>query len=818
MNHRKRQAVPSMSDDEKRAAAAQEFVPAESLSPLTSPVGLRQQPLSGFLHDTYGSVPLREVSGKAARKKRATGNNSSPDSSVRTTPSEVDQTFVPRAKAPNKPLYNPNTSSSLSRQLQSRNPTTSPPQQKHHRPSHTPVAQVHSPTIGSTDQRIQQPSGHRGIFPASALIHPVTSSSHRNISLAQPAVLPSPSRPYRTVDEDARNDETLEDPRLILQPVTRPISQEQLIAEVKGIYAGLVMVEGKCIQVDAKQTQLVKDAPVGQPPKLNNEQYQALIALHRTLLHEHHDFFLASQHPSATPGVRRLALKYAMPARLWKHGIHAFLELLRNRLPDSIEHMLAFIYLAYSMMTLLLETVPAFESTWIECLGDLARYRMAIVEKDPDDEYDSDVEDEADESDAEKLAAMKSRNELVQWRIESLSTMDAKIRKTRKKRRAYNDQERETWTQVAFEWYVKASNSSPEVGRLYHHLAILSQSDEAQQFFYYGKALVVPKPFEAARESVLTLFRPVFGQRRWRRGAVKVDKSFTTMHAVMFTRNEMYRFEEELSTFSRKIDGYIIDKKEVFLESIGHHMAIGNINALTDHGKASNPIVKALLDTSSPASDVEMVDAATTHTDAQVFEMALRLYIQTTQTVFGRSNDKNVLSFVHCTLVFMHRLSLSPTAMDILEASFPWQALATMLNTLLQSYSDHDRILGRSIPLPPIADARPLREDFALREIFWTNRYYPQCWFNDKHMDREDQFRDNAFLVDSYRPERVLWLGAQLAKRVGSLCYDSVDYRFTASTRHIVVSRPEFDYSNEQESVTLAGDVDDVSMVSLASA
>lgn len=43
--------------------------------------------------------------------------------------------------------------------------------------------------------------------------------------------------------------------------------------------------------------------------------------------------------------------------------------------------MLAFIYLAYQMMALLLETVPSFTDTWIECLGDLARYRMAIEEE-----------------------------------------------------------------------------------------------------------------------------------------------------------------------------------------------------------------------------------------------------------------------------------------------------------------------------------------------------------------------------------------------------------------------------------------------------
>jgi hypothetical protein len=78
---------------------------------------------------------------------------------------------------------------------------------------------------------------------------------------------------------------------IVLQPETRPISQEQLVAEVKGIYAGLVMVEAMCIEVDNKQATLAQ-ADTGAQPKLNNEQWQALIALHRTLLHEHHDFFL----------------------------------------------------------------------------------------------------------------------------------------------------------------------------------------------------------------------------------------------------------------------------------------------------------------------------------------------------------------------------------------------------------------------------------------------------------------------------------------------------------------------------------------------
>jgi hypothetical protein len=170
-------------------------------------------------------------------------------------------------------------------------------------------------------------------------------------------------------------------PGLLLQPDSRPISQEQLASEVKSIYAGLTMVETKCIHVDRAQAAAAQDSSDSNH-KLAPDHWQALIALHRTLLHEHHDFFLASQHPSASPALRRLAAKYSMPARMWKHGIHSFLELLRRRLPESMDYMLAFIYLAYQMMALLYETVPAFEDTWIECLGDLGRYRMAIEDED----------------------------------------------------------------------------------------------------------------------------------------------------------------------------------------------------------------------------------------------------------------------------------------------------------------------------------------------------------------------------------------------------------------------------------------------------
>ena len=298
------------------------------------------------------------------------------------------------------------------------------------------------------------------------------------------------------------DDDTAE---LIKQPETRPISQEQLVTEVKGIYAGLVMVESKCIEVDGAQT-AQSDTSV-----LNNEQWQALIALHRTLLHEHHDFFLASQHPSASPALRRLASKYAMPARMWRHGIHSFLELLRHRLPASLEHMLTFIYLAYSMMALLYETVPAFEDTWIECLGDLGRYRMAI-------------EDD-------------------------------------------NIRDREVWTSVSRHWYSKASDKAPTTGRLYHHLAILARPTALQQLYYYTKSLCVAIPFASARESIMTLFDPLMASNPSQQSRLAPPElAFVRIHSIMFSKKSPEKLEPLIAELRKDLDNHIARSTRRWLE------------------------------------------------------------------------------------------------------------------------------------------------------------------------------------------------------------------------------------------------------------
>jgi hypothetical protein len=52
---------------------------------------------------------------------------------------------------------------------------------------------------------------------------------------------------------------------------------------------------------------------------------------------------------------------------------------------DTLFHMLAFIYLAYQMMTSLYETVPAFRDLYLRSSDSPGRYRMAIEDEEISD-------------------------------------------------------------------------------------------------------------------------------------------------------------------------------------------------------------------------------------------------------------------------------------------------------------------------------------------------------------------------------------------------------------------------------------------------
>ena len=513
---------------------------------------------------------------------------------------------------------------------------------------------------------------------------------------------------------------------MLLQPDTHPITEEQLVNEVRGIYAGLVMVEKKCMEIDRQQSQSSN--------KLNDLQWQALIALHRTLLHEHHDFFLASQHPSASIALRKLAERYAMPARMWRYGIHSFLELLRHRLPGSLEHMLTFIYMSYSMMTLLLESVPTFKETWIECLGDLARYRMAVEESDMRD--------------------------------------------------------REVWSGVARYWYNQAADKNPDIGRIQHHLAVLARPNIVQQLFYYTKSLVSVHPFPSAKDSILLLFNPLLDAAKTANSRhPPLVMAFVSAHGIIFTKGSVNQFVGLVDTFLCLLDKYIGRVGAIFREQ-GVYIASSNYAAIFEYGQPDaiippmfdqktmqsiNPLERhksarqfwessngSILSRPDPYFATALISEETNFTEsAQILSYASHLAFSTLAIILERFGDKNVLPHVHISLSFLWCLALNPKSMIYVEAEVPWARVAVFLNTLIRHDTDIVKIEGGEFPYFETGTAQQLPEDFLIRGQSWSQLYYPENFFRDTSDDETRSIELPSVIVP--RTHRCLWLGVRIA-------------------------------------------------------
>ncbi|RKF61226.1 putative telomerase-binding protein est1a protein [Erysiphe neolycopersici] len=506
---------------------------------------------------------------------------------------------------------------------------------------------------------------------------------------------------------------------MFFQPGIKPLSQEQLIARVKSIYVELVAAETKCISFHSKPDSVVRALTQQADPKsswnLNHDGLQKLIALHRKLLYQYHDFFLATQHPLASIPVRRLASKYAMPARLWRHGIHSFLELLRHLLPASLDYMLSFIYLSYSTIALLYETVSVFEDTWIECLGDLSRYRMAI-------------EDD-------------------------------------------NSRDREIWTNVARDWYMKASNNSPTTGRLYHHMAILARSNAIEQLFYYSKSLCSPKPFTSARESILILFEPTLEENN-----EPIDNKhqslqhlFVKAHGILFTNRLLEEFILVLQLITEHLQHVKITK---YFRNQSYHMAIINCVALLEYGAKNNNLMKLISqEEESNLIEMEKNDSESTGEESS-FERAQHLSNSFHSSIIGVTflRESDILSYLHVILVFTYYIARHPRAISYIKHGFPWELLASKLNTLFLSDYNIIRIEDDEFPNPEDDEIRPLPEDYALRGLLWATDYFPNNWFTNDKVEEEEKYREHPSL-DAKRRERILWLAHKISKLITSLTY-----------------------------------------------
>ncbi|KAL2856260.1 hypothetical protein BJX68DRAFT_205452 [Aspergillus pseudodeflectus] len=511
--------------------------------------------------------------------------------------------------------------------------------------------------------------------------------------------------------------------------------EEQLTNNIRSIYAGLLMVEEKCIEYIKIQSQSKKE--------LSPQQWQKLILVHRYLLQEHHDFLLATQNPVGDPFLKGLAQKYSMPARLWRHGIQALLELLRRRLPSSSEYMLTFIHLAYSMMTLLLETAPAFEESWIECLGDIARYRMLVEEAD--------------------------------------------------------FREQEVWVRIARYWYNEAADKNPDVGRIQHHLAVLGRPDIVQQLFYYTKSLVCNRPFDGTRESIFLIFNPSLKGSRTAHHLPGVITAFVAAHGYLFTGELSGQFTSTCDEFLSSLSQYANRMGSAF-KVHGVYIVSCNFAAVLEYAAPRALLPDQFRGISTQSKSVEDIylwshrywtpvgDLKTIESDflasrdsktiSPLLFHGSCLAFQTLSIMLGQIGNKNIFPSLHISLAFLWCLTRTPSGMKHVEVVVPWKQIAGFLNTLIRNFTDFALVEAPGFPIQN--EDKWLPEDFLIRGQVWSQGLYPPGFFinapnADEGRNLEPPSRDLS------RMHRCLWHGVRLAKFNRWMTYDSETQRFSAT-------------------------------------
>lgn len=405
--------------------------------------------------------------------------------------------------------------------------------------------------------------------------------------------------------------------------------------------------------------------------------------------------------------------------------------------------MISFIYTAYQILSLLYETVPAFKNTWIECLGDLARYRMAIEDED--------------------VSA------------------------------------RENWTNVSRFWYIKAVNNTPEVGRLYHHLAILARPNALQQLYFFGRSLISIQVFASARESILTLFNIFLGQSEAPSHISQLDGYYVKAHALLFMKEQPEEFMKCQMGYLQLLDQHIGRAGAKWREQ-GAWVIISLMTALFDYGNDS-PLRRAFIlgfhrvaqqvrvgpdgnpSQESNAQQSEKADNDTKIQDTEslstvdektqrAWDNALNFAVANSTLVLRRRGDKNVLPFVHILLAFTLALTKTSAADPQAESTrvvtrilqmLPRKELCEFLNTLITSGPVDPLYESDSFIRPQEGEQIPLPEDYLIRGQVWSQDYLSADLFKSSDSENEEKNIEHASTV-RMRADRVLNLGYRLAQ------------------------------------------------------
>ncbi|WVR07097.1 hypothetical protein IAU60_004136 [Kwoniella sp. DSM 27419] len=331
-----------------------------------------------------------------------------------------------------------------------------------------------------------------------------------------------------------------------------------------------------------------------------------LIAKHKHLAELHDHFLVTLYDPLVPSSYHQLSVKYNIPSRLWQTAYHLLLERLRHAWmssnPFALDLLTDVVYDAYRFYSELLENQALcnFRTAWIEALGDLARYRMAIashVQEGPVStgrqrqplstgrgRIDEVVADDADDHDEDEVVAPEP----------SGASIGAEVAQS------WDVEDKETWRTTARDWYTMGITEKPGEGRLHHHLALLCRDVKGQEgraLHHYVKSLSVTHEFPTSRESILPLFDSALQSQRSLPEATAMDL-FLRLHGMLFTKISLDDFSAVMSRYMERLeedaslDG--ISRKVGICQTDWMIMGAVNLASVLQYGSAAGLVRKAL--------------------------------------------------------------------------------------------------------------------------------------------------------------------------------------------------------------------------------
>ncbi|KAG8728128.1 hypothetical protein FRC10_005268 [Ceratobasidium sp. 414] len=244
--------------------------------------------------------------------------------------------------------------------------------------------------------------------------------------------------------------------------------------------------------------------------------------------------------PSVPLTIQATPMKYKIPTPLSLRHASA-------KSPVVFEHLNDYIYDAYGFCSCLFEEeiLERFCPAWIEALGDLAGYRMAVA---------AHLASAPEPSPPTPLASATLAVPLPTIPLDLSPTPSIGLQAAAE---FEQEGERDVWRSRARSWYALSLEDAPGTGKLHHHLGLLYRDDpgyELRAAYYFAKSMIASHPFDTARESIQPFSSSDAQRARIRAADAGPMAQFVLILGLLFTRVQLDDFDTVLARFVEHLE------------------------------------------------------------------------------------------------------------------------------------------------------------------------------------------------------------------------------------------------------------------------